>query len=165
MYIRRCGAIAYSMAYIMAYMCVCIVCMMAYMCVCIRAYMRVCSAIISANKKDSVENVRKPRCPFARIFLSVLATSLMVRNLAMLQVSVCIRLDERICNQQGITDLVRLQVTVTHGCCTVFYDAFEHYAPPYGYYIISHRHGNPKFSLKVFDFSFKKNGRITWNFR
>ena len=116
------------------------------------------------NKKDSVENVRKPRCPFARIFLSVLATSLMGRNLAMLQVSVCIRLDERMCNQQGITDLVRLQVTVTHGCCTVFYDAFEHYAPPYGYYIIFHRHGKSKFSLKVLGSTFLKIKGIVCGF-
>lgn len=66
---------AYSVAYIMAYMCVCIVRVVAYRCVCIHAYMRVCIGHISA-KKDSVENVRKPRCPFARIFLSVLAKAL-----------------------------------------------------------------------------------------
>ena len=135
-------------------MCVCIVRVDAYRRVCIRAYMRVCIGHISA-KKDSMENVRKPCCPFARIFLSVLATSLMGRNLAMLQVSVCIRQDEivqptrhyRFSPASGnCKHAKRLQL------CFIVHLSIMH--RPIINYIIFHRHGKSKFSLKVFDSTF-----------
>ena len=149
----------------MAYRCVCIVCMVAYRYVCIFVYRAVCIFHISANKKRQHGKCQKTMLSFCSDI------SIRSSHKPYGKKSRCVasfRLHKagwKVCKWQGVTDLFRLQVTVTHRCCTCVYSAFEHYAPPYCYYIISHRHGNPKFSLKVFDFSFLKNGRITLVFR